>query len=161
VFESRGRLTEDIQRLIDAIRGLGAGRYACLLSRTGILFESAEEGTDAPWMLRRFLEPRVAKILEIPKAMNSDQPMEDLFEDWVADEFLLAVVNERVALVVACPDAERLKEQVLRPMKALADRLLRYEPSFRMDTRGRGFFFGRPRLDLVVVGRPEQPATAG
>ena len=79
--------------------------------------------------------------------------MEDVFAGWDHDEFFLAFLNGRVALVVACPEAAQAQERTQRPLRALADRLLRYNPTYRMDGKGRGFFFGSPRLDLVVVGR--------
>ena len=60
------------------------------------------------------------------------------------DEFLLAFVNGKVALVVACPDAERAQGEVLRPLRALADRLFRLNAAWRVDEKGRGLFFGRP-----------------
>ena len=52
------------------------------------------------------------------------------------------------------PEAERAQVLVERPLHALADRLFRLEPSWRIDEKGRGLFLSRPRLDLVVVGRP-------
>jgi hypothetical protein len=79
--------------------------------------------------------------------------MEDAFEGWDEDEFFLAFINGRAVVVVACPHAEPLREQARRPLKALADRLFRYDARFRLDRRGRGFFFGGGTLDLVVVGR--------
>ncbi len=81
--------------------------------------------------------------------------MDDIFADWNQDQFFLAFINGRVALVVACPDAERAKQRSSRPLRTLAGRLLRLNPAHRVDARGRGLFFGSPRLDLVVVGEPE------
>jgi hypothetical protein len=53
---------------------------------------------------------------------------------------------------VACPDAESLRERAFPLLKALADRLFRYNETYRLDAEGRGLFFGRARLDIVVVG---------
>jgi hypothetical protein len=153
MFESRERLAGQIQALLDGLREAAAGRYACLVSAGGILFEGPEPEARELWALRRLVEERVAALLAIPAAMASGGPSEDLFESWHHDELLLAVLNQRVALLVACPDAEAARERVLRPLSALVDRLLRYEPRFRIDARGRGFFFGRPKLDLIVIGR--------
>lgn len=153
MFESRERLTQDVRGLLDSLRALGRGRYACLLEPKGLLFESAEPEGDGQWMLRRFLEQRTEALFRIPAAMASGEEMEDLFADWEDDGFFLAFINGRVALVVACPDPEPLKGQAERPLRALADRLFRLNPAWRLDEKGRGLFFGRARLDMVVVGR--------
>lgn len=153
MFESTQKLTEEINDLLEAIRRLGSGRYACLLEPKGLLFESADPGESGHWMLRRFLEQRNAALFSIPEALAAGGPREDLFADWDDDEFFLAFVNGRVALIVACPEAEPLKEKAVKLLKVLADRLLRFNAAWRVDERGRGLFFGRPRLDVVVVGR--------
>jgi hypothetical protein len=85
--------------------------------------------------------------------MAGDGPAEDVFEGWEEDDFLLAFVNGRVALAVACPEAEAVRDAVMRPLRALADRLFRYNETWRLDEKGRGFFVGSARLDVVVVGR--------
>jgi hypothetical protein len=79
--------------------------------------------------------------------------MEDLFEDMASDAFFLAFLNGRVGILVACSDPQRLEEEAGKVLKVLADRLLRLEPSWRLDERGRGLFFGSPRLDTIVIGR--------
>jgi hypothetical protein len=150
MIESRRRLGEDVQGLLEALRGHCQGRYACLLEPSGILFEAADERT--PAALRAFLDQRRAELFRIPAAMASGEVMDDVFEGWPEDEFLLAFVNGRVAAVVACPDAEQSRGTVFDLLKALADRLLRYEPRWRLDAQGRGLFLGRPRLDVVAVG---------
>jgi len=160
MFESRERLTEEVKGLLDAFRALGEGRYACILEPKGLLFESAEPEDDGEWMLRRFLEQRTGALFRIPAALASGEEMEDLFADWEGDAFFLAFINLRVALVVACPDPEPLKAQAERPLRALADRLFRLNPAWRLDEKGRGLFMGRARLDMVVVGRPDE-AEAG
>ena len=66
---------------------------------------------------------------------------------------MLAFLNGRVALLVACDEAEAAREQAERLFTTLADRLLRLEPSWRVDAKGRGLFFGRPRVDWIVVAR--------
>jgi hypothetical protein len=76
----------------------------------------------------------------------------DPFADWDEDEFFLAFLNGRVAVVIACPDAEGAKAALERPLRAMADRLFRWRSSYRVDPRGRGLFLGRPRHDLIVVG---------
>lgn len=152
MFESRERLAEDIGRALSALRNAGAGRYACLLDGKTVLFESAGEGEPA-WALRQFLEERRQALFGLPEAMAGDGPAEDLFEDWVEDDFFIAVLNRKAAVVVACPDAEALREPAGPLLKILADRLFRLHPSLRLDGRGRGFFFGRAQLDVVVVAR--------
>ena len=153
MFESRERLAEEVRGLLDAFRALGDGRFACLLEPKGLLFESAEPEAEGHWMLRRFLEQRAEALFRIPAAMASGEEMEDVFADWGDDGFFLAFINGRVALVVACPDPERLKEQAEPPLRALADRLFRMNAAWRLDEKGRGLFLGRARLDLIVVGR--------
>jgi len=153
VFESRERLGEEIHGLLDALRDLGAGRYACVLEPKGLVFETAEPEGAGEWMLRRFLEQRTEALFRIPGALAGGDAMEDVFADWEDDAFFLAFINGRVALVVACPDPEALKERAERPLRALADRLFRYNAAWRLDERGRGLFLGRARLDIVVVGR--------
>jgi hypothetical protein len=153
MFESRERLEEEIHGLLDALRALGDGRFACLLEPKGLLFESAEPAAEGHWMLRRFLEQRTDALFRIPAALASGGPTEDVFADWEADGFFLAFVNGRVALVVACPDPEKLKEQAEPPLRALVDRLFRLNAAWRLDEKGRGRFLGRARLDMIVVGR--------
>ena len=160
MFESTQKLGDDIGRVLAAIRAQAQGRYACLLEAKGILFEDPEPEDRESWALRRLLEERRTTLLAIPRGMASGEPIEDVFAGWDHDELFLAVLNERVALVVACPRAESLKERALPPLKVLADRLLRYDASYRMDSRGRGFFFGRPKLDLVVIGRAKTEGQA-
>lgn len=106
-------------------------------------------------MLRRFLEQRTEALFRIPAALAEGAEMEDVFADWEADGFFLAFVNGRVALVVACPDPEKLKEQAEPPLRALVDRLFRLNAAWRLDEKGRGLFLGRARLDMIVVGRAD------
>jgi hypothetical protein len=152
VFESSRRLSGEVVELLEALRGLAGGRYACVAEPRGIVFENPEPESREAWALRRFLEERCPALFAIPKAMAAGTSMDDAFEGWEEDEFFLAFVNGRVALVVACPDAESLRERAFPLLKVLADRLFRYNESYRLDPEGRGLFFGRPRLDIVVVG---------
>jgi len=157
VFESRKRLQDEIVRFLAVLRELGDGRYACLIEPGGILFESEPEGAEQGWMLRQFLKEKAAALFTLPEAMDAGGPAEDVFSNWAEDEFFLAFINRRVAVVVACPAAEPLREEAMRPLKALADRLLRYNQAWRLRPQGRGgFFFGRAQLDVVVVGREER-----
>jgi hypothetical protein len=159
LFESRERLAEDVVGLLGACASAAGGRYACVLDRKGVLFEHGEEG-GGHWVLRQYLDKRAATLFEVPAAMAAGTEMEDAFSDWESpageapDEFLLAFINGKVAVVLACPDAGGAQGTVVRPLRALADRLFRLNPAWRVDERGRGFFFSRPRLDLVVVGKP-------
>ena len=153
MFESPSKLAEEISELLLVVREVARGRYACLVEPEKTIFENPSEAGHDLAALQAFLEDRRSALFSLPSAMASEEPMEDVFAGWNHDEFLLAFLNGRVALVVACPEAARAQEQTERPLRALADRLLRYNPTYRMDGKGRGFFFGSPRLDLVVVGR--------
>lgn len=152
MFESRARLAQEIGGLLRALREVGDARYACLIDRKAVLFESAPEEQPG-WALRQFLEQRREALFTLPDAMAGEGPQTDMFEDWVEDDFFLAFLNGRVAVVVACPDAEALREPAQRLLKALSDRLFRYEPTYRLNAEGKGFFGGRARLDVVVVAR--------
>jgi hypothetical protein len=161
MFESSARLADDVRGLLDALRTLARGRYAVVFDTKALLFESTEPDTTGHWVLRRFLEQRTEALFRIPAGLASGGEMEDPFADWSApageeeDEFFLAFLNGRVGLLVACPDAEALKAESDEALRALADRLLRYNAAWRLDEKGRGLFFGQPRLDVVVVGRPQ------
>jgi hypothetical protein len=156
MFESESRLREDVLGLLATILEAAEARYACVVEPSGVRFQIAEPA-DATWPSRQFLEGRLAKLFSIPGALAKDEPIEDVFAEWespagAADEFFLAFVNGKVGLVVVCPEAERLREELRKPLEVLADRLLRLNSSWRVDEKGRGLFFGRPRLDLVVIG---------
>lgn len=152
MFESRTRLAREIVGLLGALRTTANGRYVCLLDRKTVLFEEAAEEQPG-WALRRFLEERREALFGLPVAMAGEGPTADLFEDWSEDDFFLAFLNGKVAVVVACPEAEALREPAQRLLKALSDRVFRYEPGYRLDSQGKGFFAGRARLDVVVVAR--------
>jgi hypothetical protein len=155
IVSTSERHTAAVLEVMEAIRGLGGGRYACLLEPGRIVLETPEP-EDAPTAaLRRLLEGQREALFAVPAAMAAGTEFVDPFADWEEDEFLLAFLNRRVALVVACPDAESLKDRGEAPLRILADRLLRLDGRYRLDERGRGFFFGRAKLDVVVVGRPQ------
>jgi len=154
MFESRARLGEEIASLLDVVLEMAQGRYACLVEPAGIVFEAAPEPPDDAWMLRQFLKERSAALFTLPAAMDAGGPAEDVFADWSQDEFFLAFFNRRVALVVACPEAEPLRESTPRLLKALADRLFRFNAAWRIGAQGQGgLFFGRAQLDVLVIGR--------
>ena len=159
MFESRERLVDDVVGLLGACRGAAGGRYACVLGPKGVLYEHAE-GEGGHWVLRQYLDKRAGGLFGLPQAMASGGEVFDAFAEWESapgepvDEFLLAFINGKVAVVVVCPEAEKAQGLVDRPLRALADRLFRLEPSWRLDEKGRGLFLSRPRLDVVVVGRP-------
>ena len=77
-----------------------------------------------------------------------------MFADYGDEEFLLAVVNGKLGVLVACADATKLKDDSERLLPALFDRLLRLDDRYRLDEKGRGLFWGSPRLDTVVIPRP-------
>jgi hypothetical protein len=155
VIVSKDRLREDIGAVLEAIRQDASGRYACILDSKSILFEAPEPLPDEGVRLHRLLLEKRDELFAIPRALADGTDPPDAFAGWPGDEFLLAFVNERVALVVACPDAEAVREKTLKHLEILADRLLRLEDRFRVDRQGRGLFVGRPRLDLIVIGGQE------
>jgi len=153
LFESRERLADDVLTLLGALREETGGRYACVLEPSGLLFESPRpEDEDADPALRAFLERNRSEVFTIPAGMSGQGPMEDAFEQWAGDEFLLAFVNGRVAVVVACPDAEQARQASFDTLKVMADRLLRLDGRYRLDEKGRGLFLGRARIDVIAVG---------
>jgi hypothetical protein len=152
LFESSERLGREIFTLLEGLRLEAGGRYACLVDARRLLFESHAEDEDLE-PLRELLEGRRGELFALPRQLATEEPMEDVFEGWEKDDFFLAFINGRVALVLACPEAEPLREHLMRPLKILADRLFRLDSSYRLDEQGRGLFFGAARLDLVVVGR--------
>jgi hypothetical protein len=166
MFESNARLQEDARRLLDALRELGEGRYAALFDPKGVLLESPDdtaEGarpreskrhSEGEWVLRRLVQSHAEALFRLPGALHQGEEMRDLFEDLESDEFFLAFLNGRVGVLVACPDAQRLEDESGKLLKVLADRLLRFNPAWRLDEKGRGLFFGSARLDTVVIGRP-------
>ena len=152
MFESKAVLREDAGRLLDALRELGEGSYAALFDRKGVLLESPGESSEG-WPLRRFVQARGEDLFRLPAELHGGDDMKDVFADMESDAFFLAFLNGRVGILVACADPQRLEDQSGKLLKVLADRLLRLEPSWRLDERGRGLFFGSPRLDTVVIGR--------
>jgi len=153
MFESASRLREDVLGLLGALRSLGEGRYAALFDPHGALLETPEGGE---WALRSFVDESAGALFRIPAALHSGEEMEDVFAEWTQDQFFLAFVNGRVGVIVACPDAKGLEEQSGKLLAALVDRLLRLNAGWRLDETGRGLLAGRPRLDTVAIGRPEE-----
>jgi hypothetical protein len=156
MFESHEALAGQIHDIVSSLRRLGDGRYACVLDPSGVLFDDRGEDASPQWGLRRFLEQHTGEVFAIPARIRSDSPADDVFAGWEEDAFFLAFVNGRVAVVVACPDPAALEARAGPLLKALVDRLIRYNPAWRADERGRGFFFSRPRLDTVVVAPPSE-----
>jgi hypothetical protein len=153
MLETQTTLFEEIRKLLGALRSIGEGRYACLIEPGGLLLEDSAAADEDTWVIRRFVEQRISKLFEIPKSLELTGPTEDLFEDWAEDEFFLAFINGKVGILVACPNAAALEVEAPRALKALADRLFRVNAAWRLDDRGRGLLLGRPRLDMVVIGK--------
>ena len=162
MFESHDRLQGDVADVLDALRGLGAGRYAALFDRRGVLGESPRGGEGGQGLLRRLLESRAGILFKIPAALHSGEELEDHFAEWSEDEFFLAFVNGKVGVLVACADAKRLEQESGELLKLLVDRLLRLNRGWRLDEKGRGILARRPRLDTVAIlragGEPEPGA---
>ena len=153
MFESSRRLLEDIDGLLGAVRHAVDGVYTCVMEPGKVLIETpAAEGDLA--RLRYLLEANGAAIFGLPAAMAGESgPSSDPFEGWEESELCLVVVNDRVAVLAACPDAESARDAMMQPLRALVDRLLRLEGRYRLDGRGHGLFFGTPKLDFVTIGR--------
>jgi len=150
MFESENRLREDLLGLLGGLRSLAGGRYALIFEAKGVLLESPPGGD---WGLRQFVESHARRLLEIPAALHAGGEMADQFADWEREEFFLAFVNGKVGVLAVCSQAAQVEQESAPLLSALADRLLRWNPAWRLDERGRGFFAGRPRLDTVVIGR--------
>jgi hypothetical protein len=155
MFESGERLARDVAEALTVLRRLGEGRYACLLERGALVLEDPPPDSEADRALGTYLVARSAALFGIPEGLAADGPTEDVLGDWDEDEFLLAFLNGKVALVVACPDAEGLRAAAEKPLAVLVDRLFRWKPTYRLDAQGRGLFVAAPRLDIVVVGRAQ------
>lgn len=154
MFESTDKLARDAVDLLEVLCRIGGGRWACVVDRKrGVLLETPEP--DFP--LRAHLDEKREALFAIPAGMLDDDNAlgDDVFEGWHQDDFFLAILNGRAAVVVACDDAEAIQHSGSRPLHALVDRLLRMEPTWRLDASGRGLFMGRPRLDIVIAGRSE------
>jgi hypothetical protein len=156
LFDSPGKLEKEAARLLEIIRGLAEGRYACVLEPDKTVLESVASDSWEIESLRRLVERQRTALFTLPASLADQSPMEDIFAEWTQDEFLIAFVNGRVAMLVACPDAELAKRRSGRPLRTLVGRLLRLNPTYRLDAKGRGLFFGNPRLDLVVVGGADE-----
>ena len=154
MFESPARLRRDVSEMLDSLRVLGAGRYAAVFDARQLVAESPSQTNEGEWALRRVLQSRAEPLLRVPQALENGEPIEDVFSDFGDEEFLLAVVNGKLGVLVACADASKLKTDSERLIPALVDRLLRLDGRYRLDDRGRGLFFGSPRLDTVVIPRP-------
>ena len=152
IFENREALRRGLVEAVEAIRGLAGGRYACVLDAGGIVLESPEPEDGRAFALRQLIQEGRAAILSLPQTMAGEGPAEDAFAEWHEDEFLIAFLNQKVALVVACPDARRLEQEATPLWPVWADRVLRFDERYRIDPRGRGLLFGSPRLDVVVIG---------
>jgi hypothetical protein len=156
MFESKTRLQEDVRALLDALRQQGEGDYAILFDSKGALLESPGDPTGGEWVLRRLVQAHAEELFGLPAALRGEGEVSDLFEHFEQHEFFLALLNGRVGVLVACPDAKRLEDASGKLLKVLADRLLRFNPAWRVDEKGRGLFLGSPRLDTVVIGRQSE-----
>ncbi len=154
MFESVDKLRRDVAEMLDALRELGAGRYAAVFDAKAVAVESPAKSPEGNEALRLLLQDRGESLLRVPAALHGGEEMADLFDGWTNDEFWLAVVNGKVGVLVACEDAAKLEADSGRLVRALVDRLLRLNRAWRFDERGRGLFFGSPRLDTVVIPRP-------
>jgi hypothetical protein len=159
MLESQDKLAEDVGALLEVLLGLGGARYASVLEPGRLAFERPAGGGDG---LAELLTRRSAELFALPGRMADEQapaPDEDLFAGWEEEAFLLAFVNGRVLVALAGCDPDTEEQSLERPLRALVDRLLRFNPVWR----GRGFLWGSPRLDLVRIGRAagEGPAPSG
>ena len=140
--------------MLGALRELAESRFAAVFDATAVVAESPAETAEGQWALRRLLQSKAEELLHLPRALQSGEEVADLFADYGDEEFLLAVVNGKLGVLVACADATKLKDDSERLLPALFDRLLRLDDRYRLDEKGRGLFWGSPRLDTVVIPRP-------
>ena len=140
--------------MLGALRELAESRFAAVFDATAVVAESPAETAEGQWALRRLLQSNAEELLRLPRALQSGEEVADLFADYGDEEFLLAVVNGKLGVLVACADATKLKDDSERLLPALFDRLLRLDDRYRLDEKGRGLFWGSPRLDTVVIPRP-------
>jgi hypothetical protein len=140
--------------MLGALRELAESRFAAVFDATAVVAESPAETAEGQWALRRLLQSKAEELLRLPRALQSGEEVADLFADYGDEEFLLAVVNGKLGVLVACADATKLKDDSERLLPALFDRLLRLDDRYRLDEKGRGLFWGSPRLDTVVIPRP-------
>jgi hypothetical protein len=155
MFESASRLRKDVSEMLDALRELGDSRYAAVFDAKSLVAESPAEADPGDSALRQLLQSQAEPLLRLPRALQSGEEVSDLFADFGDEEFLLSVVNGKLGVLVACADAAKLRDESERLVAALVDRLLRLDGRYRLDERGRGLFFGSPRLDTVVIPRPQ------
>jgi hypothetical protein len=158
MFESASRLRKDVSEILDALRGLGDSRYAAVFDAKSVVAESPADTSAGEWALRRLLQAQADALLRLPRALQGGEEFEDLFAGFADEEFLLSVVNGKLGVLVACADAAKLKDESERLVAVLVDRLLRLDGRYRLDEHGRGLFFGSPRLDTVVIPRPDPRA---
>jgi hypothetical protein len=153
MFDSAERMAKDVITLLEVLREMGEGRYACVFDRRrGVMLETPEPDP----ALRAHLEERREELFALPQHMADETEIgDDFFSGFHQDDFFVAILNGRAAVVVACEAAEMIQVQGEKALSALTDRLLRLEPSWRLDPAGRGLFAGRPRLDIVIAGRSE------
>ena len=140
--------------MLGALRELAESRFAAVFDATAVVAESPAETAEGQWALRRLLQSKAEELLRLPRALQSGEEVADLFADYGDEEFLLAVVNGKLGVLVACADATKLKDDSERLLPALFDRLLRLDDRYRLDEKGRGLFWGSLRLDTVVIPRP-------
>ncbi len=155
--ESSETLGRDLRVLLGALRALAGGPYACVLASHGVLFEdSADE--PAALLLRHFVIDHSAALFGLPEAMAGAGPTRDVFADWQGpDGFLVAFINRRVAVLLTSAETDGLEQRVNTPLRILAERLLSFDPRWRAAGGWLSLFLSRPRLDVVVVGRPDAP----
>lgn len=161
MFESTDRLSEELLQGLEALRGLGDGHWAALFDRQGVRLESPAADSDPAGdppaaTLRLFVRDHAAALFGIPAALQAGNELEDHFAAFAEEEFFLAFVNGKVAILVACADAQRIEDESGPLLRLLVDRLLRLEPRWRLDEQGRGILAARPRLDTVVIGRDDE-----
>jgi hypothetical protein len=152
MFDSAERMAKDAVKMLEVLLEIGDGRYACVVDRKhGVVLETTEPD---PALKHHFDEKREA-IFALPDVMaNGDAEADDQLFEGFADDFLVAVLNGRAAIVVACQAAEAIQVE-RKALEALTDRLLRLDSTWRLDPAGRGLFAGRPRLDIVIAGSSE------
>jgi hypothetical protein len=149
MFDSAERMAQDAVKMLEVLSEMGEGRYACVVDRKhGVVLETGPDPA-----LKAHLQEKREAIFALPDVMGQAdaEPDDQLFEGF-QDDFFVAVLNGRAAIVVACEAAEMIQVEGQKALEALTDRLLRMDATWRLDPKGRGLLAGRPRLDIVIAG---------
>ena len=142
--------------MLDALRELGAGRYAAVFDAKAVRRPRAPtRRAKASGRCAACCSRTRKRVLRLPGALHAGDEMGDPFAELDERRVPLSP-REREGGRRSSPARTRRGSRPTprRLLHALVDRLLRLDPAWRVDEKGRGLFFGSPRLDTVVIPRP-------